>query len=106
MDYTPSTHANIAFIPAIHKGQKKLAKPFEVFSSFDWQSLGFTVLDPALRQGAANKLKIQEHPPTSQLVHLLEVSPPTTEAQACEWFGILSHRISGLCDFQYDACTY
>ena len=100
-DYTADAHANIAFVPAIHKGEKKLAKPLEVFSNPDWQSLGFPILDPTLRQDAANKLKIKEHPPTNQLVRLLETSPPGTQAQAREWFGILSRRISGLCNTQY-----
>lgn len=95
-DYTADAHANLPFVPAIHKGEKKLGKPLEVFSNPDWQSLGFPILDPALRQDAVNKLKIKEHPPTSQLVRLLEASPPGTQAQAREWFGILSRRISGL----------
>jgi len=94
-DYTADAHANIAFVPAIHKGEKKLVKPLEVFSNPAWQSLGFPVLDPTLRQDAANRLKIKEHPPTNQLVRLLEASPPNTEAQAREWFGVLSRRISG-----------
>lgn len=101
-DYTADEHANIAFVPAIHKGEKKLAKPLEVFSNPDWQSLGFPILDPALRQDAANRLKIKEHPPTNQLVRLLETSPPDTQAQAREWFGILSRRISGLYNTTYD----
>ena len=94
-DYTADAHAGIAFVPAIHNGVKKLAKPLEVFSNPDWRSLGFLVLDPALREDAAIKLKVQEHPPTDQLVRLLETSPPVTHGQACEWFGILSRRISG-----------
>jgi hypothetical protein len=96
-DYTADAHANIAFVPAVHKGEKKLVKPLEVFSNPEWQSLGFPILDPTLRQDAANKLKIKEHPPTNQLVRLLEASPPGTQAQAREWFGILSRRVSGLC---------
>jgi hypothetical protein len=96
-DYTPDAHANIAFVPAINKGERKLAKPLEVFSNPDWQSLGFPVLDPALRQDVASRLKIKEHPPTNQLVRLLQASPPITQEQASEWFGVLSRRISGLC---------
>ena len=96
-DYTPKAYANIAFVPAIHGGEKKLVKPPEVFSNFEWQSLGFPILDPALRQDAIDKLKIKQHPSTDQLVRLLETSPPTTETQAREWFGVLSRRISGLC---------
>ena len=72
-------------------------KPLEVFSNIEWQSLGFPVLDPALRQDAINKLKLKQQPPTNRLVRLLETSPPTTETQACEWFGVLSRRMSGLC---------
>ena len=97
-DYTADAHASIAFVPAIQKGEKKLAKPLEVFSNLEWRSLGFSVLDPSLRQDAVTKLKIKEHPPTNQLVRLLETSPPTTEAQAREWFGVLSRRISGSCN--------
>jgi len=96
-DYTVDAHANVAFVPAIHRGEKKLVKPLEVFSNPEWRSLGFSVLDPALRQDAVTKLKIKEHPPTNQLIRLLETSPPITEAQAREWFGVLSRRISGLC---------
>ena len=101
-DYTIDAHANIAFVPAVHRGEKRLAKPLEVFSNPDWQSLGFPILDPDLRQDAVTKLKIREHPPTNQLVNLLEMSPPTTEIQARKWFGVLSRRISGMCDTQSD----
>ena len=99
-DYTASNHGNIAFIPAIHKGEKKLVKPHEVFWNPDWQPLGFPTLDPTLtqKQDAVTRLKIKGHPPTSDIVRLLETSPPTTQNRACEWFGILSHHISGLCD--------
>ena len=105
-DYTVDAYANIAFVPAIHRGQKKLVKPLEVFSNLEWQSLGFPVLDPGLRQDAVTKLKIKEHPPTNQLVRLLQTSPPTTEAQAREWFGVLSRRISGFCNPQYNVSAY
>jgi len=101
-DYTVDAYANVTFVPALQRGEKKLATPLEVFSNPDWQSLGFHILDPALGQDAVNKLKIKEHPPTNQLVRLLETSPPATEAQAREWFGILSRRISGMCHVQSD----
>ena len=105
-DYTIDAHANIAFVPAVHRGEKRLAKPLEVFSNPDWKSLDFPVLDPTLRQDAVSKLKIKEHPPTNQLVRLLETSPPATEAQAREWFGVLSRRISGLSNAQSDEYVY
>ncbi|KAF9653296.1 hypothetical protein BDM02DRAFT_3177637 [Thelephora ganbajun] len=92
--YTAHTHANIAFVPAIHKGERTLAKPLEVFSNPDWQWFGFPVLDPTLRRDAANKLDIRKNPPADQLVRHLELSPPTTEAQARGLFGFLSRYIS------------
>lgn len=103
-DYTAEAQANIAFVPAVHKGQRKLVKPLEVFSNPDWKHLDFPILDPSLRQDAANKLKIKDHPPTNQLVQLLEESPPSTQAQAREWFGILSRRVSGLCITKPEEC--
>ena len=104
-DYTVDAYANIAFVPAIHGDEKKLVKPPEVFSNLEWQSLGFPVLDPDLRQDAVTKLKIKEHPPTNQLVRLLQTSPPTTEAQARKWFEVLSRRISGLSNAQSSIST-
>ena len=98
MDYTPTAHADIAFVPAIYRGQKTLEKPLGVFSNPCWKLFDFPVLDPDLRQGAASILQIKEHPPTEQLVHYLEVSPPITNSQACEWFELLSRHIPGLCN--------
>ena len=97
-DYTVTTHADIAFVPAIHRGQKTLEKPLGVFSNPDWKLLGFPVLNPNLRRDAVSILQIKEHPPTEQLVHCLEESPPTTEHKACEWFKLLSRHIPGLCN--------
>lgn len=105
-DYTPKAYANLAFVPAVHQGEKKLAKPLEVFSSPDWQLLGFPILDPALGGEAAYKLKVKEHPQTSQLVNLLKASPPITYAQASDWFGLLSRRTPGLCSVYFSECMH
>ena len=84
--FTINNHADIAFVPAIHKGEKKLANPLEVFSSSDWQLLGFSVLDPALvrRNEVIGRLGIKAHPSTEDLLHLFGTSPPTSEDQACQ----------------------
>ena len=96
--FAVNNHADIAFVPAIHKGEKKLVKPLEVFSGSDWQLLGFSVLDPALvrRNEVIGRLRIKAHPSAEDLLRLLGVSPPTAEDQARQWFGILSHRLPGL----------
>jgi len=91
-----------AFIPAFQKGEKKLARRSDVFSNPDWQLLGFSILDPSLRKDAARKLGVRDCPTTTQLVSILIESPPTTKAQAHEWFGILSHQVPGVYSFQYN----
>ena len=105
-DYTAAAYADVAFVPAVCRDEKKLEKPLEVFSNPDWQPFGFPVLDPALRQDAVNVLQIQEHPPTDQLICRLEESPPAAEDQAREWFAILSRRIPGLYYARSDECVY
>ena len=103
-DYTATAYESTAFVPAIRRGEKELAKPLEVFASPDWQSLGFPILDPDLRRDAGNVLQIKEHPSTDQLVLCLEEFPPTTEGQAHEWFTILSRRMPGV--YHSQSCKY
>lgn len=52
-------------------------------------------MDPQLVDGAAGKLKLKNHPPTSELVTLLERFPPGDEAIARQWFEVLSGRVPG-----------
>ena len=52
-------------------------------------------MDPQLPDGAAVKLKLKNHPPTSELVTLLERFPPGNEATARQWFEVLSGRVPG-----------
>jgi len=52
-------------------------------------------VDPQLVDGAAGKLKLKNHPPTSELVTLLETFPPEDEAIARQWFEVLSGRVPG-----------
>ncbi|KZT11459.1 uncharacterized protein LAESUDRAFT_720694 [Laetiporus sulphureus 93-53] len=93
-DYDPRAFADFPFVPAIKGEIACLAKPLEVFASFCWAQLGFTVVESSLRMEALMKLRIDEHPPTSALVNLLQSSPPTTESTAREWFSILSSRVT------------
>jgi hypothetical protein len=53
-------------------------------------------VDPTLQDGAASKLKLNKHPPTSELVTLLKRSPPGDEAIARQWFQALSSCVSGI----------
>jgi hypothetical protein len=51
--------------------------------------------DPSLRDGAASKLKLNNHPPTSELVTLLTKRSLEDEATARQWFEVLSGRVPG-----------
>lgn len=53
------------------------------------------MVDPLLLDGASSKLKLKSHPPTSELVTLLERYPPGDEAKARQWFEVLSGRVPG-----------
>ena len=52
-------------------------------------------MDPALPDGAVSKLRLKNHPPTSELVTLLQKSPPGDETAARKWFEALSSRVPG-----------
>ncbi|KAI0252773.1 hypothetical protein BJV78DRAFT_1198868 [Lactifluus subvellereus] len=91
-DYDPHNYRDLAFVPAVRGSEKLLSKPFELYAAPEWAALGFPVVDPLLHDGTASKLKLQSHPPTSELVTLLERSPPGDEATARQWFEVLSGR--------------
>ncbi|KAH9171880.1 hypothetical protein EDB89DRAFT_2070434 [Lactarius sanguifluus] len=92
-DYDPSNYRDLAFVPAVRGSEKVLARPFELYASPEWAALGFPVVDPLLPAGAASKLKLNSHPPTSEIVARLERSPPRDEATARQWFEVLSGRV-------------
>jgi hypothetical protein len=53
------------------------------------------VVDPLRRDVAASKLKLNSHPPTSEIVALLKRSPPRDETTARQWFEVLSGLVPG-----------
>ncbi len=63
-------------------------------------------MDPTLPDGAVSKLKLKNHPPTSELVTLLEKSPPGDEATARQWFEALHGRVSGRFSFTHTIRNY
>jgi len=62
-------------------------------------------VDPTLHDGAVSKLELKNHPPTSELVALLEKSPPRGEATARKWFETLSSRVAGRVFYLYPIQT-
>ncbi|CAL1709408.1 unnamed protein product [Somion occarium] len=93
-DYSPTKYSHVAFVPAMKDGQRFMAKPTEVFTSIMWSSLGFAVADPNLHRDDLAKLQINEHPPTSMLVKLLQNTPPVDEKTAQLWFEAMAGRVS------------
>ena len=70
----------------------------QVFSA-PWAAVGYMVLQPAY-EAYSSKLKIKDHPPASQLVHLLQTKPPNSETDAANLFRLLSGRVNGM-SFSY-----
>lgn len=66
----------------------------QVFANPKWKPLGFSVVQPNYQQVAASKLGVQEHPPTSMILSLLEKTPPQHEAMARQWFEILAEHVT------------
>ncbi|KAJ6558581.1 hypothetical protein DFH09DRAFT_1037162 [Mycena vulgaris] len=96
-DYNPANFYEIPYIPALKDGKPVMGTPKDVFATQDWAIFGYLVFAPNPQPDAALKLKIQQHPPTSRLVNLLETTPPKSEVEARKWFAVLAGRIS---DFQ------
>lgn len=72
-----------------------LIEHLQVFTQEDWLLMGFPVIERTLKNDDMHsKLKIREHPPTSQLVSLLERQPPQDEETARKWFSVLAGRIA------------
>ncbi|KAH9485292.1 hypothetical protein JR316_0002200 [Psilocybe cubensis] len=91
-DYDPQNYVNIRFIPALKGSEPCLGTIQEVFSA-QWAAVGFLVLHPSY-QSYASKLKIQDHPPASQLMALLRSKPPGTDQEARELFRLLAGRVN------------
>lgn len=66
----------------------------QVFAAPEWAALGFTIVEPNLREEVVTKLKIDLHPPPSRLVALLEKAPPA-QSVARVWFETLASRTGG-----------
>ncbi|KAJ7727670.1 hypothetical protein DFH07DRAFT_930749 [Mycena maculata] len=93
-DYNPADFYEISYIPALKDGKPAMGTPKDVFATMEWTILGFQVFVPQPQPDAALKLKVQQHPPTSRLVNLLETTPPKSEEEARKWFAVLASRIS------------
>ncbi|PPQ89567.1 hypothetical protein CVT25_012239 [Psilocybe cyanescens] len=91
-DYDPLSYKTVRFIPALKGSEQCLGTIQEVFS-VQWAAVGFLVLQPSY-QAYASKLKIQDHPPVSQLMSLLQSKPPRTEPEARVLFRLLAERVN------------
>ncbi|KAI6041582.1 hypothetical protein EDC04DRAFT_1265243 [Pisolithus marmoratus] len=93
-DYKPDDFADVPFVPAENEDGFHLGTIREVFGNPQWKLLGLSVVQTDNRKDVPSKLGVQEHPPASSLLSLLEKTPPQNEAMARQWFGILSDHIT------------
>lgn len=70
---------------------------FQVCLSTRWKALGFSVVQDNYRKALVTELGIQQHPPTSRLLQLLETTPPSNDDAARQWFESLLECIPSKC---------
>jgi hypothetical protein len=113
--YNPDNFRHIVFIPAETedgtclktlenvRGFSPTVLPanilFQVFLGTRWKALGFSVIQDSYRKAPVTELGVQQHPPTSTLIQLLETTPPTNEETARQWFESLFECIPSRCSF-------
>jgi hypothetical protein len=102
-DYNPAGFRDIPFIPAESKDGTRLANlgevrgffphyvfqliyHLQVFLGAEWKALGFSVIQDSYRKFPITELGVQQHPPTSALIRLLETTPPHKDETARQWF--------------------
>ena len=73
--------------------------PFQVFLGIQWKALGFSVMQDNYRKAPVTELGVQQHPPTSTLIQLLETTPPSNEETARQWFESLFECIQSRFSF-------
>ncbi|KAI6094846.1 hypothetical protein F5141DRAFT_1295920 [Pisolithus sp. B1] len=93
-DYNPESFRNVEFIPAESKDRSCLRKLGEVFSGTQWKALGFYVVRDGYSSALLHQLGVMQHPPTSELLNLLEKAPPPDEKSAIDWFEALSGHLA------------
>ncbi|KAI6101844.1 hypothetical protein F5141DRAFT_272169 [Pisolithus sp. B1] len=94
LDYKPENFRDVEFIPAESKGRPYLRKLGEVYSCTRWKSLSFYVVQDRYWSAPLHQLGVKQHPPTSELLDLLEKSPPPDEKSAIHWFEALFDHIA------------
>jgi hypothetical protein len=121
-DYNPDNFRHIAFIPAENEDGTCLKTlgnvrgfpptvlpaniPFQVFLGIRWKALGFSVIHDSYRTAPVTELGVQQHPPTSTLIQLLETTPPPNAEKARQWFEALWDCISSRCYLSCSAYYY
>lgn len=94
-DYNPLAHKDLAYVPALAPGGRKvMGKPDQVFSDKSASIFGLLVTDPTLTDAVVDKLKLGRQPPLSQIVSVLERSCPREPSTAQEWFEVLAGRLT------------
>ncbi|TCD69784.1 hypothetical protein EIP91_006320 [Steccherinum ochraceum] len=92
--YDPRNFTHLAFIPAVKDNKPCMSAPGDVFTSAIWAPLGFATVNSILRPEDVSKLRVQDHPPTTRLVEILQNTPPDDPQVARTWFQAMGVRVS------------
>ncbi len=77
-----------AFLPTTKKGE--LSNPKDCY--VEWNPFNLSQLEPSL-QGYAKRLEIDNHPPISKVLDILQRNPPRDSTTSKQVFGYLASRL-------------
>ncbi|KAI6016706.1 hypothetical protein EDC04DRAFT_2747687 [Pisolithus marmoratus] len=91
-NYDPADFHHVAFIPCGPSKSIQLGTLEQVFTSSEWEPLGFQRLHSSVNKEQAKCLGINHRPPASAIVKVLRENPPRDNKEAQRWFELLARN--------------
>ncbi|KIJ66620.1 hypothetical protein HYDPIDRAFT_26952 [Hydnomerulius pinastri MD-312] len=91
--YNPADYAESAYLPC-GKGPRpsQWGTPEQVFTSSEWEVLGFHTIHGSVPPRTIGRLKVKERPSAAAIIKALQQNPPKTRLEAKKQFDLLARR--------------
>ncbi|KIJ66567.1 hypothetical protein HYDPIDRAFT_26903 [Hydnomerulius pinastri MD-312] len=91
--YNPADYAESAYLPC-GKGPRpsQWGTPEQVFTSPEWEVLGFHTIHRSVPPRTIGRLKVKERPSAAAIIKALQQNPPKTRVEAKKQFDLLARR--------------
>ncbi|KAH7886449.1 hypothetical protein F5I97DRAFT_2029040 [Phlebopus sp. FC_14] len=90
--YKPDDFKEHAFLPCGKSRDPQFGTPEQVFTTTEWELLGFKKLHQSVRPKQAARLKVKERPSAEAIIQVLRESPPKDVRSASKWFDLLARK--------------